>query len=92
MAGAATSKAIKSAPLVAGQRAIASRTVNAPANGVAVSVCSNDAASEWLAVLELDDPLPVQPRELELIEFYFADLLDKLLASGAPGDGDRRRK
>lgn len=79
MAGATKAKAIQGlasnssptgmAPFASTEEAIERPLASVP----------NGAALPWQVSVEMNEPVPVLARELELIEFHFAELLDTLL-------------
>lgn len=38
---------------------------------------------QWRVIVEMKDPLPVNSREIEIIEHYLAELIDDLLSAKA---------
>lgn len=39
--------------------------------------------NQWSVIVEMSDPVPVNSHEIEIIENYFADLIDDLLSAKA---------
>jgi hypothetical protein len=47
-----------------------------PSKTAAPMPCKRD---QWRVIVEMSDPLPLNSREIEIIENYFADIIDDLL-------------
>jgi hypothetical protein len=51
-----------------------------PGKSAALPPCKLD---QWRVIVEMSDPLPVNSRDIEIIENYFAELIDDLLSPKA---------